>query len=68
MNSSMTVVSRSFCDESTGISHHVCGEYGTLEHLDRDSDKEAKARFEWAHVVYFPNILWQTALERVGVL
>lgn len=47
---------------SQGISHSMSGERATLINLQDVDSTVAKIKFEWAHVVFFPNLLLQSFL------
>lgn len=53
-----------FASLCQGISHLITKEEATLLALERKGG-DAKVRFEFAHVGYFPNIFLQTALDYI---
>eukprot|EP00854_Cymbomonas_tetramitiformis_P024192 gene24192-29374_t len=47
-----------------GVAHLMTREKPTLvAHQNAFKDKDAKVAFEWAHVVYFPNLIFHSMLE-----
>jgi hypothetical protein len=46
-----------------GLAHELSGEVATLLKLQDESNQEAKIRYEWAHVTFFPNVLFQACYE-----
>ena len=48
---------------SQGIAHMASGEKATLMNLEEGSDKSQKVKFEWAHVVFFPTLLYHSIYQ-----
>jgi hypothetical protein len=47
-----------------GIAHDVSMQKATLlSHQDSMADRRVRLAFEWSHVVYFPNLLFQSCHE-----
>lgn len=48
-----------------GLSHSLSGETATLIKLEDEEDEAKKLSFEYAHAVYFPNVLLQSIYENI---
>jgi hypothetical protein len=46
-----------------GLSHELSKETATLIKLMDESNQSSKVAYEWAHVTYFPNFLFQAVLD-----
>ena len=49
-----------------GIAHRLSGQPSTLEQVQVLDDGVSKLSFEWAHVVYFPALLFHSVLESLA--
>lgn len=53
-----------FAQLAQGIAHDVSMQKATLlSHQDSMADRRVRLAFEWSHVVYFPNLLYQSCHE-----
>mmetsp|Transcript_9586 Transcript_9586/g.17807 ORF Transcript_9586/g.17807 Transcript_9586/m.17807 type:complete len:325 (+) Transcript_9586:81-1055(+) len=48
-----------------GISHRITNEEATLAALERESEQD-KLRYEWAHVTFFPVMVFHAVQEAIG--
>ena len=49
-----------------GLAHRLSGQPSTLEQVQVLDDGVSKLSFEWAHVTYFPALLFHSVLESLA--
>jgi len=52
-----------FASGNQGVAHGLSGEKPTMVQLNEDDDHERRVGFEWAHVVFFPTLLFNSCYD-----